>query len=72
MICNSDMDPACITTAAATSTNGSSYAISCAAARSAPIRENLFADAHPAMRIPITPTLDIARTKNTPTSRSSA
>ena len=48
--------PACITIAAAASTSGSSYAMSCAAARSAPISENLFAEDQPAMSTPITET----------------
>jgi hypothetical protein len=60
---------ACITTAAAASTSGSSYAISWAAPRSAPISENLFAEAHPAMSVPITVTDVIAITKKIPTSR---
>ena len=68
----SESVPACITIAAAASTSGSSYAISCAAARSAPIRENLFADDQPAISTPITETDDIAITKKMPTSRLSA
>ena len=58
----SDSVPACITTATAASTIGSSYAISWAAARRAPISENLFALAHPAIRMPITLTEVMART----------
>ena len=61
--------PACMTIAAAPSTRGSSYAMSCAAARRAPMSENLFAEAHPAMRTPITETDVIAMTKKIPTSR---
>ena len=68
----SDIVPASITTAAAARTSGSSYAISCAAARRAPINENLFALDQPAISTPITPTLAIAITKKMPTSRSSA
>ena len=68
----SDSVPACITMAAAASTSGSSYAISCAAARSAPISENLFAEDQPAISTPITDTDDIAITKKMPTSRLSA
>ncbi len=65
----SESVPACITTAAAARTSGSSYAISWAAARSAPISENLFAEAHPAISTPITETDDMAITKKMPTSR---
>ncbi len=64
-----EVAPASITAPAAESTNGSSYAMSCAAARSAPISENLLALDQPAMRMPITETLDMAITKKMPTSR---
>src|SRR5919198_605604 len=67
-----DSEPACITIDDAASTSGSSYAISCAAARSAPISENLLAEAQPAISVPITPTELIASTKKMPTSRFSA
>src|ERR671934_2985546 len=67
-----DSEPACITIDDAASTSGSSYAISCAAARSAPISENLLAEAQPAMSVPITPTELMASTKKMPTSRFSA
>jgi hypothetical protein len=64
-----DRVPACITIEAAASTSGSSYAMSCAAARSAPINENLFAEDQPAMSTPITVTEVIDITKKIPTSR---
>jgi hypothetical protein len=51
-----DSDPASIATTAADSTIGSSYAISWAAARSAPISAYLFADDHPAISTPIVET----------------
>src|SRR5918996_247146 len=64
----SDIVPASMAMATAARISGSSYAISCAAARSAPIRENLLAEAHPAISTPITPTAEMASTKNNPTS----
>src|SRR5512132_1703570 len=51
-----DVVPASMTTAAPASTSGSSYAISWAAARNAPINENLFAEDQPAISTPSTPT----------------
>ena len=65
----SDSVPACIETADAARTKGSSYAISCAAPRIAPISENLFALAQPAINMPITLIALIASTKKTPTSK---
>src|SRR4029079_8027823 len=67
-----DVEAASMTAAAAASTSGSSQAISCAAARNAPISENLFAEAHPAISTPRTPIEDIASTKKMPMSRFSA
>ncbi len=61
VIPTSESVPACITTAAADRISGSSYAMSWAAARSAPISENLFALAHPAISTPITDTEVMAR-----------
>ena len=52
--------PACTTTPTTARRSGSSYAMSCAAARSAPSSENLLALAHPAMSTPITDKLDTA------------
>ncbi len=52
--------PAWITTPTTASTSGNSYAISCAAARSAPSSANLLALAHPAISTPITERLDTA------------
>ena len=53
---------ACRMTAAAARISGSSYAMSWAAARRAPISENLFALAHPAIMIPMIETDVIAST----------
>ena len=52
--------PACTTTPTTASTSGSSYAMSCAAARSAPSSAYLFALAQPAINTPMTLRLDTA------------
>ena len=52
--------PAWITTPTTASTSGSSYAISCAAARNAPSRAYLFELAHPAISTPMTDRDDTA------------
>src|SRR6266511_110435 len=63
-----DNVPAAMATLAAASTNGSSYASSCAAARRPPRSAYLLAEAHAAMSTATTPTPTIARTKNSPMS----
>src|SRR5262245_11513969 len=66
----SDRVPAAIATLEAARTNGSSYDISCTATRIPPSRLNLLALAQPPIKVPRTPTLVIASTKNSPMSRS--
>ena len=56
--------PAWTTTPTTASSSGSSYAMSCAAARSAPISANLFALAQPAMSMPMTESDDTARVEH--------
>src|SRR3954449_5306126 len=61
--------PAAIAALDAASTNGSSYAISCAAARTPPISAYLLALDQPAMSTPMMPTLTKASATNRPMSR---
>ena len=64
----SESVPAAIATEAAVSSIGSSYASSWAAVRRPPRRENLLADAQPAISEPSTPTPITASTKKMPAS----
>ena len=64
----SETVPAAIATEAAASSIGSSYARSWAAVRRPPRRENLLAEAQPAISEPSTPTPITASTKKMPAS----